>query len=111
MKRSRLGLIDLPLTATCSVTGIGTNKQTLFVVGLAYLQRGCPVLFSSDVLTDVIDSFGIRIVPKGEVRDLACKAAFVEASHDGETMPLLVRIILTRKSHVPTDREDSFLND
>ena len=79
---------------------------------MAYLERGCPIPFPSDVLTDVVDSVRVQIAPtKDDVLELAGKSALVEVSHDGRTVQLLVRRPSTRKNDLRTGRVASLLDD
>ena len=80
---------------------------------IAYLRRGCPVPFPSDVLTGVSDSLGVRIAPqKEDVLELARKGVLVDILNDvGEAVPLFVRKPSSRKSSHPTCRVASLLQD
>lgn len=52
----------------------------------ASLERGSPVSFTSEVLSDAVDLFGVRIVlSKDEGLSLAGRAVLAEVSHDGAT--------------------------
>lgn len=59
---------------------------------MAYLERGRLVLFPHDGLADVVNLFGVRMMPtrKG-VLDLVKQDPLVELSRDGETVLFLVR--------------------
>lgn len=77
-----------------------------------FLERSCPVPVPSDVLTDVVDSFEVRIAStKDEVLNLASKAALDEVSRDGDTATLLICTPLTRRNDLSTGRGASHLND
>lgn len=54
---------------------------------VAYLERGCPVPAScSDVLSDVVDLFGVRVaLTKEVVLEPAAKGALNEVSHNGKS--------------------------
>lgn len=72
---------------------------------MAYLERVCLLCFPSGVMTDVIDSFGVRIAlnKHGHV-EKAGEAALVEVPYDVKPVPSLVRRLLPRKNDLPTGR-------
>lgn len=67
----------------------------------AYSVRGCLVSLLSDILTQAVDSSGVRTTHiKGDVLKLSGKGTLVEAFNDAKAVPSLVRRLSTRKNYL-----------